>query len=66
MHVHSLLDTLEPIKNIDVHVPRKPDKSAEKSGDNKKKGSSKQDGNPRKTKKSHNSVPSVTNRAEPK
>jgi len=37
---------------MDVHVPRTPKKSAEKSGYNKRKGSSKQDGNPRNTKKS--------------
>ena len=52
LNVRSLLDTLETIENMDNHFPRKPEKSEEKSGDKKRKGSSKQDGDPRKMKKS--------------
>ena len=52
LNFRSILETLETIKNMDTHVPRKPKKLAEKSRDIKKKGSSKQDGNPPKTKKS--------------
>ena len=65
MNVHSLLDTLETIKNMDAHVPRKPEKLAEKSEENKRKSSSKQDGNPCKTKKSTHRL-YVINMAEPK
>ena len=37
---------------MDNHVPRKPKKPEEKSEDKKRKGSSKRDGDPHKTKKS--------------
>ena len=51
-NLRSLLETLETIENMEVHVPRKPEKLAEKSTDGKRKGSSKGDGNPTKKKKS--------------
>ena len=46
-----LLETLETIKNMEIHVPRKPKKSGE-TKDGKRKGSFKGDGNPNKKKKS--------------
>jgi hypothetical protein len=48
-----LLDTLETIKNMDIHVPRKPKKLVEKSGNKKQEMDSfKRSGNPNKWKKS--------------
>ena len=52
LNVCSLLDTLETIKNMDIHVPRKSKKLEEKSGNRKRKGSPKDDGLLRKRKKS--------------
>ena len=46
-----LLETLETIENMEIHVPRKPEKSGE-TKDGKRKGSFKGDGNSNKKKKS--------------
>ena len=46
-----LLETLETIENMEIHVPRKPEKSGE-TKDGKRKGSFTGDGNPNKKKKS--------------
>ena len=51
---------------MDVHVPRKPNKLAEKSGDRRRKGSPRDDVAHVKRRNPPNSVPSVINTAEPK
>ena len=66
MNIHSTHKTLETIKKMDVHVPRKPKKLAERTGDKKRKSSSNRDANPLNRKKSNKTVLSVRNTAEPK
>ena len=61
-NLHSLLKTLETIKNMTkIHAPRKSEKSGDCSTDKKQKGSFKGDGNPNKKKILRNTVLSARN-----